>query len=29
MLERVPSKKARIGIFAVAHGTYWNHWAEL
>jgi len=29
MLERVPSKKAVIGLFAVAHGTYWGQFPGL
>ncbi len=29
MLERVPAKKPVIGIFAVAHGTYWNQFPGL
>lgn len=29
MLERVPAKKPVIGIFAVAHGTYWHQFPGL
>ena len=29
MLKRVPAKKPVIGIFAVAHGTYWNQFPGL
>ena len=29
MLARVPSKKARVGVFAVAHGTYWHQFPGL
>lgn len=29
MLERVPAKKPTVGIFAVAHGTYWDQFPGL
>lgn len=29
MLKRVPAKKPVIGVFAVAHGTYWNQFPGL
>ena len=29
MLERVPSKKPVVGVFAVAHGTYWHQFPGL
>ena len=29
MLERIPSKKPVVGVFAVAHGTYWHQFPGL
>ena len=29
MLERIPAKVPKIGVFAVAHGTYWAQFPGL
>ena len=29
MLERIPEKIPKIGVFAVAHGTYWAQFEGL
>ena len=29
MIERIPVKKARVGVLAVAHGTYWHQFPGL
>ena len=29
MIERISMKKPRVGVFAVAHGTYWDQFPGL